>query len=286
MTDVKKRPRATEDASLDTYLREISRFPPLTLEEERDLGRRIRRDRDQHAFRRLVEANLRFVVSYARQYQGLGVVFLDLIDEGNIGLMEAARRFDPERNGKFITYALWWIRQAMMHALADQGRGFAALPGTHAAPIDTRAVRARANGIVDAAIREEMEELFGDDDEDAGARAASDGEWEWTENRLGALAEDDGFDLMQGTGGDAVPIDDSAVRQAVVSAVREALHELAAREREVARLRFGLDATPMTVEQVAERLTLPVERVRQIEARAINKLRRSHKPRELRSTLN
>src|ERR671914_446212 len=113
-----------ESDALRAYLRAISTLPRLTVEEERELGRRIQQDGDPHALRRLVEGNLRFVVSYAKRYRGLGVSFLDLIHEGNLGLMEAARRFDPDRNVKFITYAVWWIRQALTHALSMQTRAF------------------------------------------------------------------------------------------------------------------------------------------------------------------
>src|SRR2546427_2054222 len=122
-TRMSKRFAASDDASaLAAYLREISKLSRLTADEERALGARIRHDADQAAVTRLVEANLRFVVSYAKRYRGLGVSFLDLIHEGNLGLIEAARRFDPSRNVKFITYAVWWIREALMHMLADQTR--------------------------------------------------------------------------------------------------------------------------------------------------------------------
>ena len=107
----------SESDALQAYLRAIAKLPRLTAEEERELGRAVQRDGSQQALRRLVEGNLRFVVSYAKRYRGLGVSFLDLIHEGNLGLMEAARRFDPDRNVKFITYAVWWIRQALTHAL-------------------------------------------------------------------------------------------------------------------------------------------------------------------------
>jgi RNA polymerase primary sigma factor len=115
----------SDDAdALKAYLRAIARIPRLTPEEERELGARIKATGDDAALRHLVEGNLRFVVSYAKRYRGLGVPFLDLIHEGNLGLMEAARRFDPDRNVKFITYAVWWIRQAITHALSGQTRAF------------------------------------------------------------------------------------------------------------------------------------------------------------------
>src|ERR671936_598277 len=117
-----------DSGTLAAYLREIAKLPRLTPDEERALGVRIQHDRDEAAVARLVESNLRFVVSYAKRYRGLGVSFLDLIHEGNLGLIEAARRFDPARNVKFITYAVWWIREAMMHVLADQTRAFSFPP--------------------------------------------------------------------------------------------------------------------------------------------------------------
>src|SRR5205809_4797956 len=118
----------SDAGTLAAYLREIAKLPRLSVEEERDLGARIHRHRDDAALMRLVECNLRFVVSCAKRYRHLGVPFLDLIHEGNLGLIEAARRFDPSRNVKFITYAVWWIRQAMMHALSDQTRAFSFPP--------------------------------------------------------------------------------------------------------------------------------------------------------------
>src|SRR5687768_13745419 len=113
---------ATGD-SLNAYIREIARFHPLSGDEEKALGRRIQQG-DEEALKRLVEANLRFVVSYCKRYRGLGLSFLDLIHEGSLGLMEAAKRFDPERGVKFISYAVWWVRQAIFHALSEHSRVF------------------------------------------------------------------------------------------------------------------------------------------------------------------
>lgn len=108
---------------LNQYLQEISRIPRLTPERERELGRRVQQD-DKTALEELVKANLRFVVSYAKRYRNAHVLFLDLINEGNIGLIHAAKKFDPDKNVKFITYAVWWIRQAILHALSEQGGAF------------------------------------------------------------------------------------------------------------------------------------------------------------------
>src|SRR5258708_1987870 len=129
------RPRAREGTgdSLNAYIREIAKFKPLSGEDEKDLGRRIQQG-DQEALKRLVESNLRFVVSYAKRYRGLGLSFLDLIHEGNLGLMEAAKRFDPERNVKFISYAVCWRRQAIFHPLPEHSRSFPP-PPTLSAPL-------------------------------------------------------------------------------------------------------------------------------------------------------
>src|SRR5256714_9343345 len=134
--------------ALSAYLREIAKLPRLSVDEERSLGARIRHDADQAAVTRLVEANLRFVVSYAKRYRGHGVSFLDLIHEGNLGLIEAARRFDPSRNVKFITYAVWWVRESMMHVLADQTRAFSFPPKLFAA------LHRRARGGPDGSLSE------------------------------------------------------------------------------------------------------------------------------------
>jgi RNA polymerase primary sigma factor len=110
---------------LNQYLQEIARIPRLTPERERELGRRVQENQnDKTALEELVKANLRFVVSYAKRYRNTHVLFLDLINEGNIGLIHAARKFDPDKNVKFITYAVWWIRQAILHALSEQGGAF------------------------------------------------------------------------------------------------------------------------------------------------------------------
>src|ERR1041385_2413787 len=108
---------------LNQYLHEITQVPRLTPERERELGRRVQQN-DKVALEELVKANLRFVVSYAKRYRNAHVLFLDLINEGNIGLIHAAKKYDPEKNVKFITYAVWWIRQAILHALSEQGGAF------------------------------------------------------------------------------------------------------------------------------------------------------------------
>jgi RNA polymerase primary sigma factor len=232
-------------STLAAYLREIAKLPRLTVDEERALGLRIQRERDPDALAHLVEGNLRFVVSYAKRYRGAGVPLLDLIHEGNLGLIEAARRFDPARNVKFITYAVWWVRQALMHAVADQTRAFSIPPKLFAL------LRAEDASLSDPVV------------------SAGDGRT----RELG-----DTLPLEQ------MPIEDEMIHQADLDELARALLDLDGKEREIVRLRYGLeDDEPRTLQEIGNRLHLSRERVRQIESRAKDKLRRSAK---LRSHLN
>jgi len=232
--------RRDEDASaLGAYLREIAKLPRLTVDEERALGTKIQVDRDEAAMARLVEANLRFVVSYAKRYRGHGVSFLDLIHEGNLGLMEAARRYDPAHNVKFITYAVWWVRQSLMHVLADSTRAFSFPP--------------KMFGVLHAG---------GPGGEDV------------------SLSETLGDRLPV----EQSPVEDELIHQADLDELAAALLDLEGKEQEVVRLRYGLgDGEPQTLQEIGDRLHLSRERVRQIESRAKEKLRRSAR---LRSHLN
>ncbi len=231
--------------TLAAYLREIAKLPRLTVEEERELGTRIQRDNDPEAISRLVESNLRFVVSFAKRYRSLSVSLLDLIHEGNLGLIEAAKRFDPTRNVKFITYAVWWIREAMMHALSDQTRAFSFPP---------KLFSVLGVGADDRSLNEPVSE--------DGSRQLGD-------------------TLPQ----EQVPaVEDEMIHQADLDELAAAMRELDGKEAEVVRLRFGLeDDEPRTLQEIGDRMRLSRERVRQIESRAKDKLRRSAR---LRNHLN
>lgn len=284
---VRHRSSGTEDAALQAYLRELRRFPPTTPEEERELGRRIRASGDEEAIRRLVEGNLRFVVSYAKRYRALGVPFLDLIHEGNLGLIEAARRFDPDRNVKFITYAVWWVRQAIFQLLAGQSRAFS-VPARLSAPAARfrRSVAALAAHLDRAPTSAEI----ADELELSRAQVAALEGIAGADVSLNAPAagDEDERELIETLEQSSVPpVDDALVREAMIEATRRAMAELDAREREVMRLRFGIDHDePLTLQQIGDRFRISRERVRQIEARAREKLRRSKRLREIRATLN
>lgn len=280
-----------QDDALQAYLRAIARLPRLTIDQEQALGRRIQQNGDQEALRRLVEGNLRFVVSYAKRYRGLGVPFLDLIHEGNLGLMEAARRFDPDRNVKFITYAVWWIRQAIVHALSGQTRAFslpqklsgvAARFGREVAELTDQLERAPTTGEIarDLDISEADVDVL---------RRIGVSDVSLSEHVGAARGDSNGPEL-----GDLLeqasvpPVEEELIHEAAIRRVRQALGELDEKEREVVSLRFGLDrdGEPRTLQEIGDALRLSRERIRQIEARAKEKLRRSKRAGELRSYLN
>jgi RNA polymerase primary sigma factor len=273
--------------TLRAYLGEIGKIPQLSLEDERTLGARTRQG-DEAALRKLVEANLRFVVSYAKRYRGLGVPFLDLIHEGNLGLMEAARRFDPTRNVKFISYAVWWVRQALLHLLSDQSRiisvppklsGPASRLGRHLATLATQLDR--------IPTPREVADDLDISEADATALMQISGEDVSLNDRIGGGREDrrEVEDVLEQV---MIPaVDEAMVHEAVADQLRKAVAELGKKERDVMRMRFGLDGgEPKTLQEVGDRLKLSRERVRQIECRAKEKLRRSTRLQGVKSSLN
>ena len=275
--------------ALQAYLRAIAKLPRITADQEREFARRIQRDGDQQALRRLVEGNLRFVVSYAKRYRGLGVSFLDLIHEGNLGLMEAARRFDPDRNVKFITYAVWWIRQALTHALSMQMRAFS-LPQklSGAAARLNREVAELTEQLERAPTSSEIAEDMDMSEADVAALLRIGMRDVSLSDRPGGDGDDAGPELGDLLESPSPPLEDDLVRQSLVERVRDALSELDDKEREVVSLRFGLDrdGEMRTLQEIGETLNLSRERIRQIESRAKEKLRGSKRANELRSYLN
>jgi RNA polymerase primary sigma factor len=271
--------------SLKKYLKEISRLSRITAEEERVLGRKIQKG-DQKALRRLVEANLRFVVSYAKRYRGCGMSFLDLINEGNIGLIEAAKRYDATKNVKFITYAVWWVRQAIIHALSDQSGAFR-LPqkqanllyriGKAQSMLRNELERAPTAQEVATRIEASLEEVT------TLLQVAND-----NVSLSAVIDEEHEFHLSDKIEQDTIPAADFVfLRQSLRRHIQQALGELVEKEEMVLRLRFGLDGSdPKTLKEIGEMMNLSRERIRQIEAQALEKLNRSQKCQQLRGYLN
>lgn len=271
--------------SLRKYLKEIAKLPRITVEEERDLGRRIQKG-DRAAMQKLVEANLRFVVSFAKRYRGCGLSFLDLINEGNVGLIEAAKRFDPTKNVKFITYAVWWIRQSIIHALSDQSGPFR-LPQKQANLLYRigKTQSALMSELQRRPSVEEIAEAMEVDPEDVTTLLqVSDENISLSE----VIDEEHEFHLSDKLEQEVIPSADAVMlRGALKTHMRAALADLDDKERRVILLRYGLTGEePKTLKEIGEVMNLSRERIRQIEAQALRKLHRSSKCQQLRSYLN
>ncbi|HEV8701985.1 MAG TPA: RNA polymerase sigma factor RpoD/SigA [Candidatus Polarisedimenticolia bacterium] len=276
---------AASSETLKKYLQEISKLPRITPDEEKVLGDRIQKG-DKEALRKLVEANLRFVVSFAKKYRNCGLSFLDLINEGNIGLIEAAKRFNPKKNVKFITYAVWWVRQAIIHALSDQSGAFR-LPQKQAnllyrigKTISQLTLDLERNPTPDEIAAkleipvEEVTSLLQVADENVSLSTVIDEEHE--------------FHLSDKLEQDVIPPADMALlRSSLKDHLYACLGELDPKEQKVLRLRFGLEeGEPKTLKEIGEMMGLSRERIRQIEAQALEKLNRSQKCQQLQGYLN
>jgi RNA polymerase primary sigma factor len=283
--EAKARPRESGGDSLNAYIREIATFKPLSPDEEKELGRRIQKG-DQEAIKRLVEANLRFVVHYAKRFRGLGLSFLDLIHDGTLGLMEAAKRFDPERNVKFISYAVWWVRQAIFHALSEHARVFR-LPQKLSGQV-SKLEKARDGLAVELERPPTTEELakkteLTPEQVELLLRAAGD-----DLSLSAAVGEDGGIELGDTLEQDTIPsVELEMIKNSFEQQIQVMVAELEEKEQEVIKMRFGLDGEePRTLQEIGEALGLSRERIRQIESKAKEKLRRSRWAQGVRGYLN
>jgi RNA polymerase primary sigma factor len=274
-----------EASLLRRYLHEIGRFKPLTPEEEKELGRKIQHG-DAEALRRLVEANLRFVVAYAKRFRHSRVSLLDLINEGNIGLIQAARKFDPDKNVKFITYAVWWIRQAILHALSEHGATFR-LPQKQANVLYRleRSREALGRELERPPTEDELADELDMSAEEVRLLLASNQNLLSLNQPVDEEGEAEFGDLLEQY---VIPdTDEEIARQSFDQTLREALAELSSKERQILALRFGLeDDQPRTLREIGATLGISRERVRQIENQSLTKLRRSSKARALIGYLN
>ena len=272
-----------ESASLDKYLQEIGKEDLITVEEEVELAQRIRKG-DQKALEKLTRANLRFVVSVAKQYQNQGLSLPDLINEGNLGLIKAAEKFDETRGFKFISYAVWWIRQSILQALAEQSR-IVRLPLNQVGSLN-KINKAFSRFEQENERRPSPEELA--DSLDLPAEKVAD-----TLSVSGRhisvdapFVEGEDNSLLDVLVNDDSPIADrTLINESLSTEVERALSTLTERERDIIKLFFGINTQEMTLEEIGEKFGLTRERVRQIKEKAIRRLRHSSRSKLLKTYL-
>ena len=272
-----------ESASLDKYLQEIGKEELITVEEEVELAQRIKKG-DRTALEKLTKANLRFVVSVAKQYQNQGLSLPDLINEGNLGLIKAAEKFDETRGFKFISYAVWWIRQSILQALAEQSR-IVRLPLNQVGTL---------NKINKAFSRFEQEnERVPSADELAGVLDIAKEKISDTMRVSGRhvsvdapFVEGEDNNLLDVLVNNDSPIADrSLINESLAKEIDRSLATLTERERDIVRLFFGIGTQEMTLEEIGEKFGLTRERVRQIKEKAIRRLRHTSRSKLLKSYL-
>ena len=272
-----------ESASLDKYLQEIGHEELLSVDEEVELAQKIRKG-DRRALERLTRANLRFVVSVAKQYQNQGLSLPDLINEGNVGLIKAAEKFDETRGFKFISYAVWWIRQSILQAIAEQSR-IVRLPLNQVGSVNKinrelnkfEQEHERRPSVDEIADRIDLPEEKVEEAMKANNRHVSmdapfvDGE---ANSLLDVLADND------------MPMADKAlVQESLRKEIDRAIELLNDREQKVVRAFFGIGSPEMTLEEIGDKYNLARERVRQIKEKAIRRLRHNTKNKLLKTYL-
>ncbi len=263
-------PSLGED-TLAIYLQEISKYDLLTREEEHELAVKSQKG-DEGALNKLIRSNLRYVVSVANRYKGFGLSLEDLINEGNIGLIHAIRRFDPDRGVKLITYAVWWIRQSIMHSIADH-TGTVRLPIKQAGLMHKIRITYRnlRQELGREATPEEISERLNIKSEDIENVMRVYRTYLSLDAPISKDDETSYMDMLEEK--DAVTAEENLFQHSLEEEIEYLLEDLEPREREIIRLRFGFDGDPMTLEEIGQKIGLSRERIRQIEKKVIRRFR-------------
>ncbi|MBK7477785.1 MAG: RNA polymerase sigma factor RpoD/SigA [Haliscomenobacter sp.] len=276
---------ARESLALDKYLNDIGKIAMLSADDEAELARRIRQG-DQDALDKLTKANLRFVVSVAKQYQNQGLSLSDLINEGNVGLMKAAKRFDETKGFKFISYAVWWIRQSILQAIVEYSR-IVRLPLNKVGSYNkvNEAYLSFIQEFEREPANEELAEILDMSPKEVGNMLKGNGRHVSVDAPLsGEEGDATMLDIIPGEE-NMIP-DAQLMEQSLKDEVRQGLSILSTREVEVLSAYYGLDGQkPLTLEEIGEMYNLTRERVRQIKERAIRRLRKSYNRNALKSYL-
>lgn len=272
-----------ESASLDKYLQEIGREELISVEEEVELAQRIRKG-DQAALEKLTRANLRFVVSVAKQYQNQGLSLPDLINEGNLGLIKAAEKFDETRGFKFISYAVWWIRQSILQALAEQSR-IVRLPLNQVGSLNkiNKAFQKFEQDNERMPSSEELAEILNIQKEKISDTLRVSGRHVSVDAPFVDGEDNSLLDVL--VNNDSPNADRGLVNESLNKEIERALSTLTERERDIVKDFFGIGTQEMTLEEIGEKFGLTRERVRQIKEKAIRRLRHSNRSKLLKSYL-
>ena len=272
-----------ESASLDKYLQEIGREELITVEEEVELAQRIKKG-DQKALEKLTRANLRFVVSVAKQYQNQGLSLPDLINEGNLGLIKAAEKFDETRGFKFISYAVWWIRQSILQALAEQSR-IVRLPLNQVGSLNkiNKALAKFEQENERAPSPEELSDILELPKEKVADTLRVSGRHVSVDAPFVDGEDNSLLDVL--VNNDSPNADRGLINESLSREIDRALATLTERERDIVRYFFGIGNQEMTLEEIGEKFGLTRERVRQIKEKAIRRLRHSSRSKLLKSYL-
>ncbi len=272
-----------ESASLDKYLQEIGREELITVEEEVELAQRIKKG-DKIALEKLTRANLRFVVSVAKQYQNQGLSLPDLINEGNLGLIKAAEKFDETRGFKFISYAVWWIRQSILQALAEQSR-IVRLPLNQVGSLNkiNKAFSKFEQQYERIPTPEELAETLELSKEKVSDTLRISGRHVSVDAPFQDGEENSLLDVLINS--DSPKADNKLIIESLIKEIERALSTLTDRERDIIRFFFGIGCQEMTLEEIGEQFGLTRERVRQIKEKAIRRLRHTSRSKLLKPYL-
>ncbi len=272
-----------ESASLDKYLQEIGKEELITVEEEVELAQRIKKG-DRAALEKLTRANLRFVVSVAKQYQNQGLSLPDLINEGNLGLIKAAEKFDETRGFKFISYAVWWIRQSILQALAEQSR-IVRLPLNQVGSLNkiNKAFSKFEQEYERQPTPEELAEALDLPKEKVSDTLRVSGRHVSVDAPFVDGEDNSLLDVL--VNNDSPNADSTLINESLSREVDRALATLTERERDIIKLFFGISTQEMTLEEIGEKFGLTRERVRQIKEKAIRRLRHTSRSKLLKTYL-